>query len=98
MGEVTARALAMLVAGIVAPYLTQWLKKRFGGLEARPALWVAFAVAVGLSAVALIVTGEMGWVPPLGEPVQAVTWFLEHVGVVFTLATLIYKTLISKPE
>ena len=95
-GGVTARALAMLIAGLVAPYLIQWLKKLFGGLEARPALWLAFAAAVLLSALSLLVTGEMGWTPPAGEPVQAMTWFLEHVGVVFALATIVYHQFISK--
>lgn len=97
-GSITARALAMMIAGIVTPYLTQWLKKLFGGLEAKSALWVAFGVSVGVSVAALLFTGGMGWTPPLDEPVQTVTWFVEHVGVVFALATLVYHQFLSGGE
>jgi len=93
-GGITGEALALLIAGLVAPYLTQWLKKLFGSLEARPALWLAFGVSAVVAVIALLVTGELGWTLPPGEPIQAVVWFLEHTGIVFALATLVYHQFI----
>jgi len=97
-GNITAKALALLFAGLIAPYLTQWLKKVFGDVEALPALWIAFGVSVALSAICLLVTGELGWTAPPSEPIAAVTWFFEFAGTVFALATLVYKVLIKRPE
>ena len=97
-GSVTGIALALVIAGAIAPYLTQVLKKLFGDLEALPALWMSFAVAVLVSFIALTVTGELGWTAPPSEPIAAATWFLQFVGSVFGMATLVYKLLIKRPK
>ena len=94
-GAVTGEALALLIAGLVAPYLTQWLKRLFGGLEAKPALWLSFGVSVVIATLALIVTGQLGWTAPPGEPVEVISWFAQFAGAVFALATLVYKTFIK---
>ena len=94
-GAVTGEALALLIAGLVAPYLTQWLKGLFGGIEAKPALWLSFGISVVIAALALIVTGQLGWTAPPGEPVESISWFVQFAGAVFALATLVYKTIIK---
>jgi len=97
-GNGAGLAMALMIAGFIAPYLAQMLKKLFGDLEALPALWLSFVVAVVISIVALVVTGELGWTTPPSDPIRAVTWFLQFVGSVFAIATLVYKTLIKRPE
>lgn len=96
-GNVTAELLALFVAGLIAPYLTQLLKILFGNTEGTRALWLSFGVAILISAVALLLTGEMGWVTPPTEPTLAFAWFAKYVGVVYALSTLVYKNLISRP-
>lgn len=91
-------ALALAIAGLIAPWLTQLLKKLFGDVEGLAALWATFVVAILVSLVALIITGELGWTAPPSDPVAWGTWFLQFVGGVFTMATLIYKHFISRPE
>lgn len=97
-GNGAGEGLALMIAGFIAPYLTQVLKRLFGDLESMPALWLSFVVAVVISLVALVITGELGWTTPPSEPVAFVTWFLQFVGGVFGIATLVYKVLIKRPE
>ena len=97
-GNVTAEALALLLAGFVAPYLAQVLKRLFGDVEAMPALWLSFVVSVLLAAVAMLITGALGWSMPPLDPIGLVSWVFELGLMVFGLATLVYKNLISKPE
>ena len=97
-GSVTAEAFALILAGFVAPYLAQMLKRMFGDVEAMPALWLSFAVSVVLAITAMLVTGVLGWSTPPLEPVDLVSWVFELGLAVFGLATMVYKNLISKPE
>ncbi len=97
-GSVTAEALALILAGFVAPYLAQLLKRLFGDVEAMAALWLSFAVSVVLAGVAMLITGRLGWSAPPTDPVGLLTWIFELGLAVFGLATMIYKTWISKPE
>ena len=94
-GGITGEGLALLIAGLIAPYLTQLLKKWFGGLEARPALWLAFGVSILVSVLALLATGALGWTAPPTEPVAAIGWFAKMAGSVFALATLVYHQFIG---
>ncbi len=96
-GIVGGEALALLMAGFVAPYLAQFLKRAFGGLEALPALWVSFGTSVVVALVALFITGELGWTSPPAEPVALLTWFSTIAGSVFALATMVYKLKIKPP-
>ena len=94
----TAEQLALFVAGLIAPFLTQLLKKWFGDLEAKPALWVSFGASAALAAVALFLTGGFKIACDLGNPLTCITGIVEAIGVVFGLATVIYKFFMSKPE
>ena len=98
MTNVTAEMLALFVAGLIAPYLTQFVKKLFGDHGGVPAVWLSFGVAMAISAVALILTGGLGWITPPTEPTAAFEWFAKYVGVIYALSTLVYKNLISRPE
>lgn len=97
-GNITAEALALLLAGFVAPILAQWLKRFFGDVEALPALWLSFATAVVIAVIALFITGVLGWSAPPLDPIGLFSWFGELALAVFGLATLVYKNLIKKPE
>lgn len=96
--NMTAEMFALFVAGVVAPYLTQVLKKFFGDTEGITALWLSFGVSVGISVAALVLTGELGWVSMPANPTAAIGWFVKYAGVIYALSTLIYKNLIGRPE
>lgn len=89
----TAKMLGLFLVGIVVPILTQWLKK--GEVEGRKALYLTFAVSGAVAVVSMVATGEWPMVGTTGDPVALVDSLLKGVGVVFTLATLLYKT--AKP-
>ena len=95
--NVTAEMLALFVAGLFAPYLTQGLKKLFGNVEALPAVWLSFGVSIVVAALALVATGELGWVTPPTDPTQTFVWLAKYVGVIYGLATLVYKNIIKRP-
>jgi len=97
-GNIGAEALALLLVGIVAPYLSQVLKAIFGDVNGLPALWLSFAVSTVLAIVALLVTGELGWSAPPLDPPSLFSWFVELALAVYGLATVIYKSLIKQPE
>ena len=93
----TAEQLALFVAGLIAPFLAQLLKKWFGGIEAKAALWVAFGASAVLAALAMLLTGGLAFACDLSNPLGCIAGVLESVGVVFGLATVIYKFFLSKP-
>ena len=80
-----AQTLALFIAGILAPYITELLKR--GQVEGKKALWLAFVVSVVLAIGALLVTGGLS----VSDPTQ----FAGAAGAVFSLATIIYKQFIS---
>ena len=94
----TAEQLALFVASLVAPFLIQYLKKWFGNLEAVNALWVAFGTSVVLGGLALFLTGGLGLACDLSDPLHCVAGAIEAVGVVFGLATVIYKFFLAQPK
>lgn len=94
----TAEQLALFVASLIAPFAIQYLKKWFGDLEAVPALWVAFGTSVVLAGGALFLTGGLGLACDLSDPLHCIAGALEAVGVVFGLATVVYKFFMSRPE
>lgn len=90
----TAEMVGLFFAGLIAPVLVQWLKK--GKIEGRAALYLTFGVSALLAVACMLVTSELPPVGPAGDPVTLIASILEAAGVVFALATLLYKTI--KPE
>lgn len=93
----TAEQLALFVGGLIAPFLIQYLKKWFGDVEAKAALWVALGVSAALAAACQLLTGGFA-VDCTTGPVGCIAGILEAIGVVFGLATVIYKFFLSQPE
>jgi len=94
----TGQALALFIVGLAAPFIIQQLKKLFGGLEDWRALWVAFGVSFALAALCQLGTGELAINCVAGDPAGCTASVLEAGLVVFGLATVVYKTLLSKKE
>lgn len=92
----TAQTLALFIAGVIAPILTQWLKR--GKIEGRAALYLTFGVSTLLAVVCMLVTGELPSLGSVGDPILLITSILEAAGVVFALATLLYKTFRPEPS
>jgi len=92
----TAEAFAIFVAGLIAPFLTQQLKKLFGGLEDERALWTAFAVSFALAVLAQLLTGELAVTCIAGDPAACTASVLKAAMTAFGLATIVYKMLLSK--
>lgn len=84
----SAEALAVFLAGIVAPFVVEFLKR--GNLTGRIALWLAFGTSVVLAFMALLVTGGFDVGAIMADPTQLVG----AVGIVFSLATLVYKQIV----
>jgi len=91
----TAETVGLFFAGLIAPILIQWLKK--GKLEGRTALYLSFGVSVVLAVVCMLLTGELPAVGSAGDPAALIASVLEAAGVVFALATLLYKTIKPGP-
>ena len=83
-----AQAFAVFVAGLVAPFVIQVIKNYFGQND-KGALWLAFGVSVVIAVVALLVTGEL---PSVADPTQLGA----AIGVVFSIATVVYKQFMAK--
>jgi peptidoglycan biosynthesis protein MviN/MurJ (putative lipid II flippase) len=94
----TAEVFALFLAGLIAPFLTQQLKKWFGGLEDARALWTAFGVSFALAVLAQLLTGELAVACVAGDPVGCMSSILQAAMVAFGLATLIYKAFLGKQE
>ncbi len=92
----TAEAFALFLAGLIAPFLIQQIKKLFGGWEDTRALWLAFAVSFVLAAGAQLLTGEFALACVAGDPAGCVSSVLEAAMAAFGLATVIYKVFMSK--
>jgi len=86
--------LALVLAGILAPFVSQiikWLVGQVGGeLKDRVALWATFGLSVVLAAIVLTATGALNLSG--GDPTTIVSALLEAAGLVFGVATLIYKS------
>lgn len=88
-------AAFLVIAGLIAPFVTQLIKSIFGNLEGKEALWATFAVAFVFALLAYLVSG--GLAVPGGEPVEVVSSILTQFGTVLGLATAIYKLFIAPP-
>ena len=90
----SAEAIALLIAGLIAPWLAQaikdWLK-----LSGGAAAWLAFVVSVVVALVAVVVTGGLAAVP-WADPPAAVVALAGICGAVFAIATLVYQSLWGK--
>jgi len=91
---VSAEQIALLLAGIVAPFVINVIKNWLGW-SGKPALWLSFGCAVVVAVVAMLVAGQfqpIEW----GNPLVAIEAVIKAAGVVFALATLVYKQFIAK--
>ena len=89
-----AEALALLIAGLIAPWVIQAIKGWLG-LSGAPAAWLTLVVSVVIAVVAVVVTGGLSAIP-WSDPVAAVQALGVIGGVVFTIASMVYKTLEGK--
>ncbi|MDA8216151.1 MAG: hypothetical protein M0Z94_00885 [Dehalococcoidales bacterium] len=81
----TAEALALLIAGIVAPFLVQFIKA--GRLSGLWAFWLTVVVSVILAVIAELLTGGL---PPSTEE------FFVRASAVFALGQVIWRN-VFKP-
>ena len=86
----SAEAIALLVAGLIAPFIAQ-LIKALGGYEDLRAMWAVIAVSAVLAAIALLATGEVPYEGPPLAPLEFFAWFAARAGTVLGLATIVYK-------
>jgi divalent metal cation (Fe/Co/Zn/Cd) transporter len=86
-----AETVALLIAGLIAPWIIQaikgWLK-----LQGPAAAWMTLVVSVAIAVIAVAITGGLAAIP-WSDPVAAVQALAAIGGVVFTIASLVYKTL-----
>lgn len=80
----TAENLGLFIAGVLAPFLTQWIKSI--GIQDRAAQWLAVGVSVVLAVVAEVLTGG------IPSPDQ----FVKNASAVAVLAGLIYRQFIKE--
>jgi len=78
--------IALLIAGVVAPFITQYLKYLLNTQD-RLAHALSIAVAVVIAAVALLLTGGLSFEQPEG--------FILKLGGVFALAQIVYRQLLK---
>jgi len=91
---VTAEVIALAIAGFVAPFIIDVLK-RWWGLQDEKALWFAFACSVIIACLATTLAGVFkpgsGWgLVDWSDPLKAIAQIAAMAGPVFTLATLVY--------
>jgi hypothetical protein len=79
----------LVLFGPVAVAVTSWLKK-FLGLSGIAALWLTMAVSVVLGFLAALATGQLSLSNP-GDPVGFIETLLKDAGVVFAVATVLYR-------
>ncbi len=90
----TAEVIALAIAGFVATFIIDVLKRRWG-LQDEKALWFAFACSVVIALVATTIAGAItpgsGWgLVDWSDPLKAIAQIAAMAGPVFTLATLVY--------
>lgn len=90
----SAEALALFIAGIVSPFLAQLVKEVLG-LEGKVAAWAAFIVSMVIAILAMVLSGGFSGIS-LDDPATAAGALVTKIGVVFTIATLVYKSLEGK--
>lgn len=81
--------LIPLLVGRIGVPVINFLKEKFGWVteaDKRKNLWLAFGVSLALAVLALAITSAF---TPLIGPESLVTW----IGMVFTVATLVYKSM-----
>jgi hypothetical protein len=91
---VTAEQIALLLAGIVAPFLINVIKNWLGW-SGKPALWLSLACSVVIAVVAMLIAGQFqpsDW----SNPLLAADAILKACAIIFALATLIYKQFMAK--
>ncbi len=85
--------LVPILVGSFGVPLVNWLKKTLGwttDADKKKNIWLTFGVSLALAILALLVTQSF---IPLGGPETVVTW----LGLTFTVATLIYKSMQADP-
>jgi predicted membrane-bound mannosyltransferase len=79
--------LALTLAGIVAPFIVQLIRKYFGvhALKDWVAQAIVLVVSVVLAVIAGLITGEL----------ETATDVISAAGQVFAVATLVYKSILQ---
>jgi len=92
----TAEALAILVAGIIAPLFIQFIKERLGwaGWKAQ---WLAWGLCVLIAALSLFATRQLGIQPWPTEPASFIATLGVYITAIVGLANIIYKAKFDQP-
>ena len=80
-----AQTFALVIAGLVAPWLTEWAK-RYQIIEAYHAL-AGFVISLVLAILAMLITGSLD----VSDPQR----LAEQASAVFVIATAVYRTIIK---
>ena len=91
-----AEAVALFLAGLVAP----WLVKVFNraGWKGPRALWLSFVVSVVLAVIAQAATGGLATGLAWDDPVRLIGELAARAGVVFALGQLVFQSLKDRME
>ena len=86
----TAEQIAAVIAALLIPFLAAWIKASGTGDPTKS--YIELALSVVIAYIALVVTGTLPIVPaPGSDPVLWVTTLGQFVGVIFTLAFVVYN-------
>ena len=90
-------SVLLVLAGILAPFVTQVVKKLFNNPEDMNAIWVLYGVSFILAALAWLASGKMGTFT--GDPINDVAVAGNAIAGAAGWATLVYnlfKTQVKK--
>jgi uncharacterized membrane protein YhdT len=91
-----SQTFALVLAGLVSPFVTWLVKKVFSNPQSYGALWLAFVVSVVLAFIAEAYTKGFTGFPSILEPAAIVSWFVDKALVVFGISQVVYQNLKSK--
>ena len=83
--------VVLLVVGALVPFLALLFKAYAFGDSGK--LWIEFVFSIVGGVVVLFVTGQLGALPPVNEPVAFFQALAPIISAVFTVAVIIYTAL-----